>query len=281
MVKQSDYTPPETQACLSVLVEVMTVLGEFRENIVIVGGNVPPLLIKSADVKHPGTMDIDLAIDNRRISNDTYQTIVETLKARGYYQKEGEQPYIFYRDVDTETGKKITVRIDLLAGEYGGTGSDHRHQKIQDAQARKTRGCDLVFSNPVKVKVKSRLPNGATHEVTVKVPSIGPFLVTKGMALWGRIKEKDAFDIYYCCRYYPGGIPALVRDIKPLMNNKLAREGLGKIMDRFRHIDALGPTGVAVFLELEDPEERLRVRREAFELVHRLMTELGIEPFLE
>ena len=76
MVKQSDYTPPETQACLSVLVEVMTVLGEFRENIVIVGGNVPPLLIKSADVKHPGTMDIDLALDNRRISNDTYRTIV-------------------------------------------------------------------------------------------------------------------------------------------------------------------------------------------------------------
>ena len=173
MVKQSDYAPPEVQACLSVLVEVMTVLGEFRENIVIVGGNVPPLLIRSAEVRHPGTLDIDLAIDNRRISNDTYQTIVATLKARGYYQKEGEQPYIFYRDADTETGKRSTVKIDLLAGEYGGTGSRHRHQKIQDAQARKARGCDLVFSNPVKVKVKSRLPDGATHEVTVKVPSIG------------------------------------------------------------------------------------------------------------
>lgn len=281
MVKQSDYAPPETRACLSVLVEVMTVLGEFRENIVIVGGNVPPLLIKSADVKHPGTIDIDLALDNRRISDDTYRTIVEALKARGYYQKEGEQPYMFYRDVESESGRKITVRIDLLAGEYRGTGSGHRHQKIQDAQARKTRGCDLVFSNPVKVKVKSRLPNGATHEVTVKVCSIGPFLVTKGMALWGRIKEKDAYDIYYCCRHYSGGIAALVRDIEPLMNNKLAREGFGKIMARFRHIDALGPTGVADFLELEDAEERLRVRREAFELVYKLMTELGIEPFSE
>jgi hypothetical protein len=281
MVKQSDYTEPETQACLSVLVEVMTILGEFRKNIVIVGGNVPPLLIKSASVKHPGTLDIDLALDNRRISNDTYQTIVETLKARGYYQRKGEQPYIFYRDADTETGKKITVKIDLLAGEYGGTGRRHRHQKIQDAQARKIRGCDLVFSNPLKVKVRGRLPNGATHEVTVKVPSIGPFLAMKGMALWGRIKEKDAFDIYYCCRHYPGSIAALVRDIKPLMNNKLAREGLAKISDRFRHTDALGPTGVADFLELDDPEERLRIQREAFELVHKLMTELGIEPFSE
>jgi len=280
MVKQSDYTPPETQACLSVLAEIMMILGEFRENIVIVGGNVPPLLIQSAEVKHPGTMDIDLALDNRHISNDTYQTIVKTLQARGYYQKEGEQPFIFCRDVTTETGKKITVKIDLLAGEYGGTGSHHRHQKIQDAQARKARGCDLVFNNPVKVKVKSRLPNGAMQEVTVKIPSIGPFLVTKGMALWGRIKEKDAFDIYYCCRYYSGGITALVRDIKPLVDNKLAEEGLGKILARFRAMDAIGPVGVADFLELEDREERLRIQRAAFELINKLMTELDIEPFL-
>jgi hypothetical protein len=281
MVKQSDYTPPETQACLSVLVEVMTVLGEFRENIVIVGGNVPPLLIKSAGVKHPGTMDIDLALDNRLISNDSYQTIVETLKARDYYQKKGEQPYVFYRDVETETGKNITVKIDLLAGEYGGTRRWHRHQKIQDARARKARGCDLVFDNPVKVKVKSRLPNGATHEVTVKVSAIGPFLVTKGMALWGRIKEKDAYDIYYCCRHYPGGIPALVRDIRPLMDNKLAREGFGKIKARFTTTNSIGPVGVADFLGEEDREERLRIQREAFELVNKLMAELGIEPFGE
>jgi len=280
VVKQSDYTPPETRACLSVLVEVITVLGKFRENIVIVGGNVPPLLIKSAGAKHPGTLDIDLAIDSRRVSDDTCRTIVETLKARGYYQKEGEEPYMFYRDVEAETGNKVTVKIDLLAGEYGGVRSGRR-QETQDAQPRKTRGCDLVFSDPVKVRVKSRLPDGATREVTVRVSSIGPFLVTKGMALWGRIKEKDAFEIYYCCRHYPGGIAALARDTRSLMNNELAREGFGKIMERFRHINALGPTGVADFLELDDPEERLRARREAFELVYKLMAELGIEPFSE
>jgi len=281
MAKQSDYGSLETQACLSVLLEIMTVLGEFRENIVVVGGNVPSLLIKSADVKHPGTMDIDLALDSRHISNDTYRTIVETLKARGYYQKEGGQPFIFYRDVKAETGKKITVEVDLLAGEYGGTRTGHRHQKIQDAQARKARGCDLVFSNPVEVALNGKLPNGAAHEVTVKVPSIGPFLVMKGMALWGRIKEKDAFDIYYCCSNYPGGVATLVREMRPLMINKLAREGLGKIMTRFKDIDNLGPVAVADFMELEDREEHLRVQREAFELIYKLMTELGVEPFSE
>jgi hypothetical protein len=281
MVRQSDYSPPEVQACLSVLAEVMAVLGEFRENIVVVGGNVPPLLIKGAEVKHPGTMDIDLALDKSHIANDTYKTVVEVLKASGYYRKEGDQPFIFYRDIKTELGRKITVEVDLLAGEYGGAGGGHRHQKIQDAQARKARGSDLVFTNPVKVNLKSRLPNGAIHEVMVKIPSIGAFLAMKGMALWGRTKEKDAYDIYYCCRYYPGGMTALVGDMRPLTSNRLAREGLGKIMARFENIDAIGPVGVADFLEIDDREERLRIQREAFEIINTLMTELRIEPFSE
>lgn len=281
MVRQSDYDWPAVQACMSVLVEVMTVLGEFRENIVIVGGSVPPLLVPSAKEKHPGTLDIDLAIDDKSVSDDSYRTIAETLKASGYYQKAGEQPAAFYRDVDDEEGRKTTVQVDLLASEYGGTGRHRRHQRIQDAHARKARGCDLVFHNPVRVQVAGRLPNGAVHEVTVKIPSIGAFMVTKGMALWSRMREKDAFDVYYCCRYYPCGLGALVRDIRPLTDNKLAREGLAKIMARFTDVSAIGPVGVAHFLELSDQEERLRVQRQAFELINALMTELGIEPFSE
>ncbi len=88
MVRQSDYREAEVQACFSVLLEIMTVLGEFRENVVIVGGNVPLLLIPSAKEKHPGTLDIDLALDCNHISDNTYKTIVKTLSARGYYQKE-------------------------------------------------------------------------------------------------------------------------------------------------------------------------------------------------
>jgi hypothetical protein len=115
----------------------------------------------------------------------------------------------------------------------------------------------------------------------VKIPSIGAFLAMKGMALWGRTKEKDAYDIYYCCRYYPGGMTALVGEMRPLTSNGLAREGFGKIMALFENIDAIGPVGVADFLEMDDREERLRIQREAFEIINTLMTELGIDPFSE
>ena len=201
--------------------------------------------------------------------------------ARGYYQEEGEQPFIFHRDIEDKSGSKISVEIDLLAGEYGGTGKGHRHQKIQDAQARKARGCDLVFDSAVRVNLAGTLPSGVKNEVIVKVPSIGPFLVMKGMALWERMKEKDAYDIYYCCRNYPGGLTALVKAIRPLVMNKLAREDLGKIKTKIAIVDGIGPTWVTEFLEIADREERARVQREAFELVNALMEKLGIEPFSE
>lgn len=281
MVKRSDYQEAEVQACFSVLLEIMTALGELRENIVIVGGNVPALLIPSSQEKHPGTLDIDLALDFQHIEDDTYKTIVEVLASRGYYQKEGSQPFIFYRDIENELGNKVTVEVDLLAGEYSGTGKGRRHQRVQDAQARKTRGCDLVFDGAVRVTLAGRLPDGAKNRVDVKVAAVGPFLAMKGMALWGRMNEKDAYDIYYCCKNYPAGLPSLVEEIRPLLKNKLAQEGLEKIKAKFATVETIGPVWVADFLEISDSEERARVQREAFELVDTLMKKLDIEPFSE
>ncbi|MFP4641901.1 MAG: hypothetical protein ACLFPU_06965 [Dehalococcoidia bacterium] len=278
MVKKSDYSEPEVQASFSVMAELMTILGEYRDNIVLVGGSVPPLLIPSAEKEYPGTLDIDLALDFENISSIAYKTIVKTLESRGYYQG-SEQPFIFYRDVEIKPGETTRIQVDLLGGEYGGTGTKHRHQRVQDAQVRKARGCDLVFDAPLTVKLEGTLPNGATNEVSIKIPSVGPFLVTKGMALWGRLKEKDAFDIYFCCRYFPSGIEALADAIKPVIGNRLAKEGLGKIKARFNEVSGVGPVGVADFMELEDQEERGRIQREAFEFVNKLMELLEIDSF--
>ena len=51
----------------------------------------------------------------------------------------------------------------------------------------------------------------------------------KGMALHDRLKEKDAWDIYFSLTNYPGGIDALVEEIAPHLDNGLVREGLLKI----------------------------------------------------
>jgi hypothetical protein len=48
----------------------------------------------------------------------------------------------------------------------------------------------------------------------------------KGMALDDRLKEKDAWDIYYCLLAYPGGIGALVEEFRPHLSHGLVQEGL-------------------------------------------------------
>lgn len=49
------------------------------------------------------------------------------------------------------------------------------------------------------------------------------------MALHDRIKEKDAWDIYYCVRHYPGGNEKLADDFQQHLGNRLVLEGLNKI----------------------------------------------------
>jgi len=107
MVTRSDYPKNEVEACLSVLVEFMTLLGEFKESIVLVGGWVPYFFIQEKKDEHTGSLDIDAALDFKTISSETYTTILELLKDRGY--EETEQPYIFNRTVETESGRQVTV----------------------------------------------------------------------------------------------------------------------------------------------------------------------------
>jgi hypothetical protein len=272
VVTRIDYTSDAVAAAKSVLIELVHLLREYRDEIVLVGGWVPELLLGDRVPPHTGSMDIDLALDHRRLPEEGYRTIRELLLGRGYRQ--GTQPFIFFRQVmvgDTA----FNVEVDLLAGEYEGTGRGRRTQKMQGVHARKSRGCDMAFESPAEVRVEGLLPDGGKDTVLVRVASIVPFLVMKGMALADRLKEKDAWDICYCIRNYPGGLDALAEEFRPQLTHGLVREGLRKIADAFESVDHHGPVWVADFDEITDPEDRALRRREAFELVNSLLERLG------
>jgi hypothetical protein len=273
MVTRRDYTAEAVDGALSVLVELTHLLGEYRENIVLIGGWVPDFLFPGVDPPHVGSMDIDLALDHTKITEAGYETIANLLTERGY--RPGDQPYKFYRTIESG-GTKVEVEVDLLAGEYEGTGRGRRHQRVQDIKARKARGCDLAFDMFEEISVTGTLPGGGKDTVTLRVASVVSFLVMKGMALEDRIKEKDAWDIYHCLRSYPGGLVALIAEIKPHISNNLVREGFEKIGTKFASIEHIGPQWVANFDEIDDSEERdLRVR-DAFERVDYLLRGLGL-----
>ena len=274
MVTRTDYKQLSVKAAYSVLIEIVRILGEYRKDIVLIGGWVPPFLFQNASEWHTGSIDIDLALDHRRITGEVYKGIHDLLLERGYRQ--GKQPFIFHRTVNIGRSD-INVQVDLLSGEYEGTGRSHRHQKIQEIRARKVRGCDLAFDDPVEVTIEGVLPDGAEDSATIRVASIVPFLIMKAIVLDDRMKEKDAYDIYYCLKQYSDKLDELVSEFRPHLKNALIQEGLAKLAKNFASPDHTGPKFVAVFEEITDAEDRLQMERDAYERANYILKKLGID----
>lgn len=275
---RGDYAAEAVDAARSVLVELIQLLGEFRDQIVVVGGWVPGLLLADAREPHIGTLDIDLAIDFQGLPETSYATLLRALTSRGYRQ-DPQQPFRFFREVPVLDRPPIVVEVDLVAGEYGGTGPGHRTQPVQDARARKARGCDLAFANPHTVTIEGELPGGGRLSVACRVAAIVPWLVMKGMALADRLKEKDAYDIYYAAHVYPGGPARLAEEVRPQLGHALVREGLAKIRAKFRTPEDAGPRWVADFLGETDPEARAILQRRVYEEITAWLDPLGVEPW--
>ena len=276
MVSRSDYGEREVEACRSVLLELVHILGEFKDHMIIIGGWVPAFLFPRAEDCHIGSLDIDVALDFKEIPDDSYQTILTALLKNSYVQDQ-RQPFRFYRKVKTLDDSEITVEIDLMAGEYGGTGKGRRTQKVQNARARKARGCDLAFTDSITVAFEGGRPEGRRDRTSFQVAGIVPFLVMKGMALFDRMKEKDAYDIYYCIEHFAGGPEALAEKFTPSLKNSLVQEGLSKIRSKFASVGHIGPKWVADFLEISDKEERKIVIRRAYEKAAELLDLIGVK----
>ncbi len=268
---KNEYDHLLVEAANRVLLEIIRVLSEYRDGIVIVGGLVPGLIIGQNSPSHIGTIDVDIALNLQNIQEVGYRSIMQLLLRRGYIQ--GDQPYIFYRTIQVDE-QEIKVEVDFLAGEYGGTARKHRTQTVQDMHPRKARACDLAFQNPVQIWIEGILPEGGKDRAIVQVASIVPFLIMKAQALSGRLKEKDAYDIYYCMANYPGGMDALIQAFHDFPDHPLIREGLSILSEKFSSIDSSGPVFVANFLDENDPDVRATIQRDAFERVQYLLKAL-------
>jgi hypothetical protein len=115
----------------------------------------------------------------------------------------------------------------------------------------------------------------AAHSVLLELMQI---LGQYTMALSDRLKSKDAYDIVFCLRHFPGGLDALANELRPLLVRKVVREGLSTIAEKFASPAHLGPRSVTEFEGLADRDEIDRAARDAYERVRYLLSALDIEP---
>ena len=70
-----DYSADLVEAAYSVLLELVHLLGEYRDDIVVVGGWVPQLILPANPLKHVGSIDVDLAFNHRNLHEAGCATI--------------------------------------------------------------------------------------------------------------------------------------------------------------------------------------------------------------
>jgi hypothetical protein len=264
----TDYDELAVEAAKKAIIELCGLLGAYRDEVILIGGWVPSLLVPEPDPaqRHPGSLDIDLALNHRTLAGKGYETIGKLLTGAGYTRSD-EQPFQYFREIGG-----ISVRVDLLAGQYGGTGKSRRTQKVQDVQPRKARGCDLVFEiAPVEVKLEGFLPSGARDSVRVPIASVVPFVAMKSLCMSDRRKSKDPFDIWFVLSNYPGGVEAVAAAFRPHLTHGLVREALSTLGEKFASIEHVGPRSVAAFDGGLSPEETTARERDAFERVQALL----------
>ncbi len=270
MVRKIDYNEKAVRAAKMVLTELYRILGEYAECLYVVGGWVPLLTIPQDHTPHVGSTDVDLALNQNKLKEVGYNSIREILERNGY------RPLTEFRynKIVKVDGENIDVDVDLITGVYG-DGDSIIIQEIQDISALKKPGCDLVFGTFDTLEIEHELPEGGITRATINVAGIVPFLVLKGFALDGRRKEKDAYDIYYCIRYYPGGLDKLLKKFEGQLDKDIVRRGLTKIADNFLTMEHLGPKMVVDFEDAIDEEAEI-LRRDVFELVNEFLDRLGI-----
>ena len=245
----ADYDDRTTTAVKTVLVEIGQILGSFKGKFAVIGGAVPWLLLANADMPHVGTLDLDLGLDAEALGDGEYATLITSLMGHGYQQLDGLRRFQLVRQVPaTDGGTPIDVIVDFLMPRDADI-AKNKPPLIDNFAVQRADGADLANHFYEMVAVTGSMPTGGTNCVEIAVCSIPALLAMKGYAIEGRHKQKDAYDIYYCIRNYPGGIAALAEACRPVLDRDSGAAGYRMIAGKFDTPESYGPTSVRLFVE--------------------------------
>ena len=248
-----EYSAEQNQRVRATCLYLATILGDCMDDVVIIGGLVPSLLIDQdalpagAD-RHVGSMDLDIGLTLAIFEGKRYEAIAERLRRAGFSPDESDQGNpTRQRWKITEAGRKVTV--DFLIppaddSELGGTIRDIEG----DFAAVITPGLRLAFLDQKKLNLSGITIKGERAQRSIWVCGPGAFVVLKALAFRNRGEYKDAYDLYYHIRNYGGGVQDVADALKPLLGEVEVQQALKILSEDFIEHDALGPIRVADFI---------------------------------
>jgi len=249
----SDYKREDLELVRQTCLYVATKLGDLLDDLVVVGGLVPSLLIPDESLPagedvHIGTVDLDLGLSLGLLDKNRYEDLSLRLYRADFKPDENEEGN------PTSQRWKITLAADLkvtldflippsLAADKGG---DLRHIQ-KDLAAVITPGLHLAFQDRQKVSLKGVTLLGEKANRDIWVCGPGAFVVLKALAFDQRGESKDAYDLYFVIRNYGRGVDDVCRCLSPLLKEVETKKALEILNRDFSQPDGVGPSRVAQF----------------------------------
>lgn len=248
-----DYTKENVALVRQTCLYVSTKLGDLLDDIVVVGGLVPSLLVPDESLPagedvHIGTMDLDIGLSLAILDRARYEDLTQRLHRSGFEPDENEEgnPTLQRWGVRTSSGLKVTVDFLIPPSLDTDKGGDLRHIE-KDFAAVITPGLRLAFQDRKKVPLEGVTLMGEKAEREIWVCGPGAFIVLKALAFQQRGENKDAYDLYFVIRNYGSGIDEVCECLSPLLKEAETKKAIEILTRDFVDPDSLGPSRVAQF----------------------------------
>jgi predicted nucleotidyltransferase len=253
--ERGGYRHEETLQVESACLTVAVTLGALMNDLCIVGGLVPSLIIdreltvgEERDERHAGTNDLDIGIAVVLLDNRQYFEISHRLRQEGFEPDRNEKGNVTLQR--WRWGDR-NVTVDFLLPPVEDAREGGRVLALEgDFGVLIAPGLELAFDERVQVTIDGHTLKG--EQVTRTIPVCGPaaFIVLKAYAFADRGEPKDAYDLVYVIRRWKTGGADAIADRLARHSNRhpdLVTPALELLARDFDSPDQIGPLRVAEF----------------------------------
>jgi hypothetical protein len=227
---------------------VATKLGDFLDDLVIVGGLVPSLLIDQelSSEQHVGTLDLDVGMALGLLDDERYDALEQRLRSAGFEPDRNAQGKPL-RQRWRLTPERVTVDFLIPPSRHGDRGGKLRNL-TKDLAAIIAPGLQLAFHDRVEADLSGTTIRGGKAERKVWVCGPAAFVAMKALAYRNRAENKDAYDLFYLLRNHRDGVEAIGRRLRELCDSQESRDALRILDEDFASPASIGPISVAEFV---------------------------------
>lgn len=251
---RSGYSHEETEQVKSACLTVAVTLGTLMDDLCIVGGLVPSLLIDqqlgpdpdTGDL-HPGTNDLDVGLAIGLLDDEQYTEISRRLSQEDFEPDHNEVGNLTPQRWKLD-GLSVTVDF-LMPPVPGATRGGRIHHLEGNFGALITPGLELAFDERHEIPIDGFTLKGEAARRNIPVCGPGAFTILKSLAFAGRGEPKDAYDLVYVLRRWPKGVGDVANRLASHAreHRDIVETGLRELANNFAAPESIGPLRAAAF----------------------------------